>query len=59
MNNLLIMSLFSSLALLSFVSAKDSCVDELNQPKPCYPEFENIAYERQVTVTNTCGIDLT
>ena len=33
-----------------------SCTDEFGQPQRCVPPFQNIAYNKFIDVTNTCGL---
>ncbi|XP_026859944.2 laminin subunit gamma-3 [Electrophorus electricus] len=50
-----------SLLFLLFISypcvfaGMDSCHDEHGTPSLCMPKFENAAFNRTVTVSNTCG----
>lgn len=34
---------------------KEPCYDEYGNPRFCEPEFENVAFERQVEVSSECG----
>uniref|UniRef100_A0A8C2Z872 Laminin N-terminal domain-containing protein n=1 Tax=Cyclopterus lumpus TaxID=8103 RepID=A0A8C2Z872_CYCLU len=36
-------------------AAMDSCVDEDGAPSRCMPKFENVAFNRTVVTSNTCG----
>lgn len=36
-------------------AAMDECVDELNRPQRCMPEFVNAAFNVTVVATDTCG----
>lgn len=38
-----------------FSSLTDSCYDEYGNARYCEPEFENVAYEKQVEVSSECG----
>ena len=33
-----------------------SCTDDSGQPQRCVPPFQNIAYNKLIDVTNTCGL---
>lgn len=35
--------------------AMDECIDEVNRPQRCMPEFVNAAFNMTVVATNTCG----
>nr|XP_033817524.1 laminin subunit gamma-3 isoform X2 [Geotrypetes seraphini] len=49
--------LLSSLALsmLSVLGQTNSCYDALGEAQRCLPMFENVAFNKEVEVTNTCG----
>lgn len=36
-------------------AAMDSCYDEEGAPARCMPKFENVAFNRSVVASNTCG----
>lgn len=38
-----------------FGSLVDSCYDEYGNARYCEPEFENVAFERQIEVSSECG----
>ena len=38
-----------------FSSLSDSCYDEYGNARFCEPEFENVAFDRQVEVSSECG----
>ncbi|CAJ1070265.1 laminin subunit gamma-3 isoform X1 [Xyrichtys novacula] len=41
--------------VLLIQAAMDSCYDEEGAPSRCMPKFENIAFNRTVVASNTCG----
>lgn len=38
-----------------FASLADSCYDEYGNARFCEPDFENVAFERQIEVSSECG----
>lgn len=45
----------SSLHLRRARAAMDACYDEEGAPARCMPKFENVAFNRSVEASNTCG----
>ncbi|XP_030063676.1 laminin subunit gamma-3 isoform X2 [Microcaecilia unicolor] len=41
--------------MLSVLGQMDSCYDALGKAQRCLPMFENVAFNKEVGVTNTCG----
>lgn len=52
---LLLLLQLSSLHLRRARAAMDSCYDEEGAPARCMPKFENVAFNRSVEASNTCG----
>jgi len=46
---------FLILNQIILIRSEESCYDNLGLPKRCSPDFINVAYERPVFATNTCG----
>ncbi|XP_029468413.1 laminin subunit gamma-3 isoform X2 [Rhinatrema bivittatum] len=44
-----------SLRMLAVLGQMDSCYDTLGKAQRCLPMFENVAFNKEVWVTNTCG----
>ncbi len=40
---------------ITLIRSEESCYDNSGLPKRCSPDFINVAYERPVFATNTCG----
>lgn len=67
MHGTVLKALFAVLFLLPKVSTKtvtmfydqeitsDSCYNRYGRPHRCLPEFKNIAYQKKIKVTHTCG----
>ncbi|XP_062410807.1 laminin subunit gamma-3-like [Sardina pilchardus] len=47
--------LFLSSCPLVAMAAMDACYDDEGRPSRCMPKFENAAFNRSVTASNTCG----
>jgi hypothetical protein len=46
---------FLILNQIILIRSEESCYNNLGLPKRCSPDFINVAYERPVFATNTCG----
>lgn len=58
MASLLVLLLFLSAWPLVVMAAMDACYDDEGLPSRCMPKFENAAFNRTVTASNTCGSPL-